>query len=439
MEIVLALISIAVTTAGIGYVTGKWHFARKNGAYVIERYKDDKELFFPAFLKLYSFMPQKFQKKFPKFILYYLAQKGLISIRIEANGNVKIMRTGEADIENETEKHLMDSIFQNTQEYFLSDDAIVGLESVNLNEIRNQYAHGMLSCPLGYQLTEGRKATLSNPGNTFVLDKDHMDSDLGTAWLVSIVIGIFSMLPASVALMNDEPFGIAFFGTMVIFATFDVPIICSLKGIINQYLNERKKIFKNASPLVCEAANSIRLVIDVIILVMASGWGLIVYLFLFFEEATGITSIALLYCLITTFIVWIKTIKKRKNKVMSYGTAENDLFEFIEYIKKKFKNLKKDINKRSMNFDEAAEYIRGTTEELLPFASLFGKKKDINTLLLEEKTKLPTWINTERDLNFEQADLLIDENLMRSNPRPTGMPQTSGPAQSSMTQPPHGV
>lgn len=424
-EIVLALISIAATTAGIAYVGGKWHFARKNGAAVINSYTNNKDDFFPAFMRLYSFMPNKLQKKFPKFILYYLAQKGLISIRIEANGNVKVMRTGDVNISNETERHLMDSIFQDTQEYFLSDDAIVGLEAVNLNEIRQTYAKGMLSCPLGYQLDANRSATLSNPGNTFVLDKDHMENDLFTAKIITGFLGIITVLPIAVALRENEAIFIPLIGTAFLYATFAVPIKCALKGIIKNILNEREIIFKNASPLVCKAANAIRPVIDAIILFFAGFWGLIFYLWIFTSEVTGLTTLACLYCFITNLTIWFITLKKRKNKVMSYGTAENDLFEFIEFIKKKFRNLRKDFRKRSMNFDESAEYLRGTTDELIPFASLFGKGKDINALLLEEKSKLPTWINTENEMTFELADSIVDQNLMHTN------------TQSPVTQPSH--
>ena len=76
------------------------------------------------------------------------------------------------------------------------------------------------------------------------------------------------------------------------------------------------------------------------------------------------------------------------------------------------------MRKRSAKFYDSLEDMRDSSSELLPFASLFGKKKDVDALLLEENTKLPNWLSTEQEMAFEQADQLIDSNLT-NRPQPS--------------------
>lgn len=416
LEIILSFVSIAVTTTGLGYMFVKWHSKRNNGAAVIGRYHADNETFFPTFLGLYSYLPQTMQKKFPKFILYYLAQKGYLSLRIESNGNVKVMRTGDAGELNASEQHLLNSIFQNSEEYFLSEDAIVGLESVNLNEIHQQYAQGMLTCPLGYNADETHVATLSNPGHTFVLDSEHMKSDQLAAVLVSLITGI-AIIPALGIGIDSSDIFISIICTYLIYAVLLTPTIFAIRGLTKYKSKKGKTLLRGASKQVNDILNVLRLVLDILILLSFGNFALICTIF-FVCSVAGITTLASLYCIAAIIAIWVVTAGKRKNKVTSYITAENDLYEFISYIKAKFKSVRRKMRKRSAKFYDSLEDMRDSSSELLPFASLFGKKKDVDALLLEEKTKLPNWLSTEQEMAFEQADQLIDSNLT-NRPQPS--------------------
>lgn len=402
-EIISALVSIAVTTASFGYMCCKWNSVSKNGADVINHYDNNTENFFQTFLSLYPHLPQAQKKNFPKFILYYLAQKGYLTLKIEDNGNIKVLHTGEAGEANPAEQHLLNSIFQNSEEYFLSEDAIVGIESVNLNEINQQYTQGMQTCPLGYKIGKKHEATLSNPGHNVIFDSDRMSSDFRRAQVISLIISL--PIPACLGLdTNNYNVYSSLFDSYLSYVLLVVPTFFALNSIKRS--EKRKPMFGGAHPELSGKMEILRITVDVMILI-SEVLILFVVLILPFQYASGISIFSTMYGIAAIIATWLLIKKKRANKAMTYLTAENDLYEFISYMKTKFKSVRQKSRKIRAGFNDSLN----SSAELLPFASLLGKKKDIDALLLEEKSKLPNWLNAEKEMTFEQADILIDSCL----------------------------
>lgn len=411
-QIITAILSILTTSAGAAYMVRLWTAANKNGAEVIDKYSTLNKRFFSTFLGLYRYLTVKQKRKFPKFILYYLASKGLLSFKIEADGTVLLMRTSDVDPESVTEQFLMDAIFQDTEEYFLSEDAIMGLEAVRLNDIRSRFANGMLSCPLGYDIKENTPATLGNPGKNITLDKDRMKKDTRSMLLVSIASTFMAVLPLSLAIA-DYPIDESLIASYFIWALFLVPLFCALSGLIKYSIGERKEWFPQETKQFRAVVSTLRLIADGLV-ITCFGFAALIFMCFTFSESAGLSIIAALFALAANIGLWIHTVKRRRNKVKHYVTAENDLLEFVSFIKRKLRSLRKKRKIKLTDMDRYSEYLRGTTGELIPYASLFGKQKDINALLLEEKTKMPNWIDTANEMTFEEADAVIDNDLMRN-------------------------
>ena len=169
---------------------------------------------------------------------------------------------------------------------------------------------------------------------------------------------------------------------------------------------KRKPMFGSAHPELSGKMEILRITVDVMILI-SEVLILFVVLILPFQYASGISIFSTMYGIAAIIATWLLIKKKRANKAMTYLTAENDLYEFISYMKTKFKSVRQKSRKIRAGFNDSLN----SSAELLPFASLLGKKKDIDALLLEEKSKLPNWLNAEKEMTFEQADILIDSCL----------------------------
>lgn len=402
-EIIPALVSIAVTTASLGYMCYKLNSVSKNGADVINHYDNNTENFFQTFLSLYPHLPQAQKKNFPKFILYYLAQKGYLTLKIEDNGNIKVLHTGDAGETNPAEQHLLNSIFQNSEVYFLSEDAIVGIESVNLNEINQQYTQGIQTCPLGYKVGKKHEATLSNPGHKVIFDRDRMSSDFRRAQVISLIISL--PIPACLKSdMNNYSTYSYLFDSYLSYVLLVVPTFFALNSINRS--GKRKPMFGGAHSELSGKIESLRITVDVMILI-SEVLMLFVVLILPLPYSSGISIFSAMYGIAAIIATWLLIEKKRANKATTYLPAENDLYEFISYMKTKFKSVRRKKSKNRAGFNDSLN----SSAELLPFASLLGQKKDIDALLLEEKSKLPNWLNAEKEMTFEQADILIDNSL----------------------------
>lgn len=334
LEIISGIAYLAIIAITMGRMCVKWMKPVNKDSKVIKSYIGGTNQFFPEFLRLNKYLTKRQWRKLPKAILYYLAQKGLLEFHIEADCDVILLRTGDADNENAAEKYLLDIIFADSYEYMVDKNATIGMEAVKLKEINGSYSMQMLSCPIGSTDDLELKATIGNPGEMSTIDENIMKRDDLAAWGSSFILVISLIINNSITYIETDGFGVPFISQIILAFVLGLPIIFSAVGIRNYRNKKKRNWFSGASKEFNEAINALRAGFDWIILVISSIVAIFLSIFLGASESdTVLTGVAAAVGCTAILVIWIVTKMRESKKEKVYSEARNVLRGFASFIK----------------------------------------------------------------------------------------------------------
>lgn len=161
--------------------------------------------FYSAFWSIYPKLRKKAKNTMPKFMLYYMAQRGYITIDIDSENVVRILRTPAESRANAAEKFLLNSLFGNPEliEY-VSENAVMGQESVSLSKVGVSYLEGIKNCPFDASVRKMRK-----PTGKSIIDYPSYIAANRRFMTSSVLIALVSFFPAALyESMESSPIAI---------------------------------------------------------------------------------------------------------------------------------------------------------------------------------------------------------------------------------------
>lgn len=341
-----------------------------------------------------SSLKGKAKNKIVKFLLFYLADKGYIKFEFTDDNRILILKIAEPDATNIAEHYLINALFPENGEYYVTPNAIVGTEYIELGSALNTMENKLKDCPVYDYVTDTATETMStvsspdyhSPGINAAISKDMKRISL--IMLFTTVILFFPN--AMVACDNDISIIFAYY---FVWAIFMVPFGISVTHIVRFISNKVSdyKILAYASDSVKKLVNTFRHILS-FGFALTSLFFIIVFACMFAENGRYLLmTIALLVDLLLIIIAAYKL----KHRYDLYSPRRTILKKFTSYIRSQISRMRK-----GKNTDVPGLY----TYSLLCSGNKLSKR-----LLLEEHSKLPTWTNATTTEQFNKLYNTIED------------------------------
>lgn len=403
---ILAIISICASALGLTTMCIKWNVVRKNGAAIVNKFHSEATDFFESFLRMFPYLKEKQKHRFPKFLLYYLANKGFIKLHIASDGNILLLRTGNPDENERAERFIVDSLFETPEDMMYSDEATIGFESVYLHKIKTKFKRDIPNIPIGPDNMD----ILSNAESLFTFDKEHYKNDKRWAKITSLIILILGTL--STALLASDFEGTATITFMVLVGILyyvSFRCISTLSSFrhgevrIPRFLSGASKITLNIFKL-----------LKFCVALCVGGFAVlfsIAFMFAFSVEGMPLCTWAMCLSAVAAILIWYNTVHRKRKKEKYYSLTGNDLDEFVSFINNESQDRKKFAKKTpALSGPTMSQNLLEDKSGILPFSKLF-----FNDALIDEmfsNSPLPQWCEAETPMSFEKVDKLLDNTLL---------------------------
>lgn len=418
MDIIILLGYIS-TSVIFTYVISKWGTFRDVKHQAELDFKNKRDKFYSAFWNFYPLLhKRKIKSSLPKFFIYYLAQRGFITIDVDEARNVRLIKNP-VDIKmNSPESFLMNLLFGNETYYeYTSQDSIIGTEAVSLSKVASFYTRNIDCVPI----KEGYKDPTATTESSRAIDYKTMEADRKRCKAGSILVFLIVLIPSAIIESYGDDIAAILWAYYILMGSCVLLFAGSIKNLgISFNIVEDENLINPPKPLkkwkyfslrfwkqYCDSKNHY-IIADFIRVIHILFWiGMFFSTSIFAIALNMVTGSPQSRHLVTwgallMSLMWIGNGIRKRKKDVYYSTKRKANKGYVRFLKQAFRPGM--ISQRAKNPEDLSF--------LLPYASLYSKTSAVSQQLPPE-VATPAWITQPADehLSFEEVDTLISREL----------------------------
>lgn len=476
----LAIITALCTVLSVGiffYNASSWFTFDNVTGPALEDFSKKNKSFYNSFWGFYPKLKRRHKKNMAKFMLYYLSARGFINFDIDGDKTIRIVNNAAlVSKQNTVESYLLNRLF-GTPEYieYISDDAILGKEAVQLRKVKSQYKVAIGSC----DYTSVVKKPVATTDGKRAIDYVSMLKESARYKKCMWMLVLFSYFPSAYYEGMIENNIIAIVPSFYLFVFVFAFLLSFSLNIFSDVTNAKAKdeppkdkgtdsvdmaddssaISTNESSANVDSVNisttettytektgSYLIVGDeniplptnlktffqffslrTLALILKSKNHFVLAFLI--NAARFFISLGLIFFSSLFLVAFLSVTGNELTQPLSYlGCAMIAFSWLVKCIRRKNKRtyfaMRKKNNKSYMKFlKNAFKPAQLTTAAgpndlttLIPYSVLFNREKELQTVLPNTHESVPVWINAPAEMTFREIDKLIDDELNYERP-----------------------